>query len=213
MRVYKNLFGKIVELENLFLAWEEFKVGKTKKPDVLEFERELEQNIFQLHRDLINKQYSHSNYTDFYIHDPKKRHIYKAEVRDRVIHHAIFQILNRIFEPTFIAKSFSCRVGKGNHEGVLAAEEMIRKVSKNDTHPCFVLKCDVKKFFDSIDHTILLEILRRKIKDEQTINLLGEVVGSYEAKTEFERERERESKRFAFQKRNTNRKPYFPALC
>jgi len=201
MRVYKKLFSKITDLENLFSAWEEFKVGKGSKPDVLEFEDKLEPSIFQLQRDLISKKYRHGTYVDFYIHDPKKRHIYKATVRDRVLHHAIFQVLNKVFEPTFISKSFSCRINKGNHAGIGAAEEMMRKVSQNSTRPCFVLKCDVKKFFDSINHSVLLEILQRKIKDKETINLVEEIIDSYDTNAEFyerERERERESKRFAF---------------
>src|SRR3990167_9666935 len=144
MRVYKKLFNKIVDIENLFLAWEEFKIGKTKKPNVLEFEKDLEQNIFQLRRDLVSKKYEHGDYADFYICDPKKRHVYKATVRDRVVHHAIFKILNPIFEPTFIANSFSCRIGKGNHKGVDVAGNMMSKVSRNYTGNCYILKCDVR---------------------------------------------------------------------
>src|SRR3989338_8202876 len=77
MRVYKNLFNKIIDPENLFLAWDEFKRGKRHKLDVMNFEKNLEQNIFELHRDLKNKTYAHRGYTDFYIHDPKRRHIHK----------------------------------------------------------------------------------------------------------------------------------------
>ena len=179
MRVYKKLFSKICNLENLLLAWEEFKVGKGGKPDVLEFEEKLEQNIFQLQRDLLSQKYQHGPYADFYIYDPKKRHIHKATVRDRVLHHAVYNILDPIFEPTFISHSFSCRIGKGNHKGVLAAEGIIRKVSRNYTRSCYILKCDVKKFFDSIDHAILLQILRKKIKDPDTLWLLEEIIGSF----------------------------------
>jgi retron-type reverse transcriptase len=165
----------------LFLAWNEFRRGKRHKEDVMLFEKNLEQHIFQLHRDLRNKTYTHGTYSDFYINDPKRRHIHKATVRDRVLHHALFQILNRIFEPTFIARSFSCRVGKGTHKGVQAVRQMIQKVSKNNTHPCYVLKCDVRKFFDSIDHTILLGLLQKQITDEETLWLLKRVIGSYES--------------------------------
>lgn len=165
----------------MFLAWNEFRRGKRHKEDVMLFEKNLEQHIFQLHRDLKNKTYMHGTYSDFYINDPKRRHIHKATVRDRVLHHALFQILNRIFEPTFIARSFSCRVGKGTHKGVLAAREMIQKVSKNNTRPCYVLKCDVRKFFDSIDHTILVGMLQKQITDEETLWLLKRIIGSYDS--------------------------------
>src|SRR5258708_1123290 len=149
MRIYKELFNKIVDPENLFLAWDKFKQGKRMKSDIREFEKNLEQNIFQLCRDLKDKTYNHEPYDSFFFTDPKQRHINKATVRDRVLHHAVFQILNPIFEPIFIPFSFSCRVGKGTHKGVDAVRGMLRKESRNNTRQCYALKCDVRKFFDS----------------------------------------------------------------
>jgi retron-type reverse transcriptase len=143
------------------------------------FERNLEQHIFQLHRDLKSKHYQHGSYKDFFISDPKRRHIHKATVRDRVLHHAIFQVLNPVFDPTLISSSFSCRIGKGTHKGVAALRSMLRKESRNNTRSCYVLKCDVRKFFDSIDHDILMTILRKKIKDLDTLWLLETVIESY----------------------------------
>ena len=90
--MYKKLFLKIADPENLFLAWDEFRRGKWGKPDVLQFEKDLEQNIFNLYRDLKNQTYRHGLYKDFWIHDPKLRHIHKALVRDRVLHHAVFKL-------------------------------------------------------------------------------------------------------------------------
>jgi len=179
MKNYKKLFNKIVEPEHLFSAWEEFKSNKRKKVDVQSFEKDLEQNIFDLSRNLKAKTYRHGAYTGFYIYDPKRRHIHKAIVRDRVLHHAIFKILNEIFEPTFIPNSFSCRIGKGTHKGVNAVSNMVRKVSRNYTAPCIALKCDIRKFFDSIDHEILLGILRKRIKDQDLMELLEEIVVSF----------------------------------
>lgn len=182
MRIYKNLFNKIIQPETLFSAWEEFKSGKGFKPDVLLFEQELERNVFKLVTDLRMGRYKHDRYMGFYISDPKLRHIHKATVRDRVLHHAIFNVLNPIFEPTFIPNSFSCRVGKGSHKGVLCLRGMLNKESRNNTRACYVLKCDVRKFFDSIDHGILLEILSRKIKDQKVMNLVREIIGSFNSK-------------------------------
>lgn len=182
MKVYKNLFQQIVSSENLFAAWDKFRVDKRHKKDVQVFEFKLEQNIFQLHRDLATKQYRHQPYTGFYIRDPKVRHIHKASARDRILHHAVFQVLNPIFDKTFIPTSFSCRIGKGVHRGVLEMERMIRAESRNFTRPCFALKCDVQKFFDSIDHQIMLSILRKKISDEDTLWLLREIIESFTAK-------------------------------
>ncbi|MBI1833393.1 MAG: Retron-type reverse transcriptase [Candidatus Andersenbacteria bacterium] len=195
MRRYDNLFKKAIAPEYLFTAWDEFHKGKRNKPDVLRFEMELEQNIFQLHRELQNRTYKHGAYTGFKICDPKLRHIHKATVRDRVVHHAVFKVLNRVFEPTFIADSFSCRIGKGTHKGVARVQQMIHQVSKNQTHPCYALKCDVRKFFDTVDHDILLVILRRRITDPAMLWLLEEIVESYISVISRERERERERER------------------
>jgi RNA-directed DNA polymerase len=118
MKTFKKLFDNVCSPEALFSAWDEFKRDKGRKTDVLDFEKHLEQNIFQLYREIRGKTYRHRPYEGFYIYDPKRRHIHKASVRDRVLHHAVFKVLNPIFEPTFIPTSFSCRVGKGTHRGV-----------------------------------------------------------------------------------------------
>jgi retron-type reverse transcriptase len=192
MKIYTDLFNKIVHPISLFKAWEEFKRGKCMKPDVIKFEKNLEQNIFQLCRELKNKTYRHGPYYGFFIYDPKLRHIHKALVRDRILHHALFKVLNPIFEPTFIPTSFSCRIGKGTHKGVEKVAEILREVSKNNTRPCYALKCDVSKFFNSIDHRIMLKILGKRIIDTDTCWLLKEIIESY-PKHIRERERERET--------------------
>ena len=175
------------------MSWEEFSKGKRSKVDVQEFERDLEQNIFGLSRELLDETYKHGEYSGFYITDPKRRHIHKATVRDRVLHHALFNILNPVFEPTFIETSYSCRIGKGNHKGVEVVDRMLRKVSKNNTIVCYALKCDVQKFFDNVDHQTLISILGKRIKDGETMNLLQSLITSYQAEPRTrERERERE---------------------
>jgi retron-type reverse transcriptase len=181
MKVYKKLFNNIICLENLFSAWNKFRRDKQQKIDVQKFSWQLEQNIFQLHHDLENHTYKHQPYTSFYINDPKQRHIHKASVRDRVLHHAIFWVLNPIFEETFIAHSFSCRVDKGTHRGVGMLESMIQAISNNYTRPCFVLKCDIKKFFASVDHRILLGLITKRICDNDAIWLLTEIIESFPA--------------------------------
>jgi RNA-directed DNA polymerase len=191
MKVYRNLYELITSTENLFEAWDVFKRGKRNKPDVAAFEKNLEPEMFKLARELRAKTYRHGTYYGFWIRDPKVRHIHKALVRDRVLHHAIFKVLNPIFEPTFIPTSFSCRIGKGTHKGVVYLAESLRAASKNTTRPCFVLKCDVRKFFDTVDQRILLEILRKKISDQDTLILLENIINSYEGGFTRERERER----------------------
>lgn len=191
MKKYRDLFNNAISAENLFLAWNEFRRGKTRKSDVQQFEWKLEQNIFQLHRDLVSKRYHHGPYHDFYISDPKPRHIHKATVRDRVVHHAVVTVLSQVYEPTFIADSFSRRKGKGSHKGVFRVQQIVRQVSKNGTGSCFALKCDVKKFFDTVNHNILLGILAQRIKDADFMWLLAGIIESYECR--YIRERERES--------------------
>lgn len=117
LKTFLHLYKEITSLDNLFQAFDEFKKDKRKKVDVGNFERHLEDNIFKLHKELVNKTYRHSTYTGFYIRDPKVRHIHKAVVRDRIVHHALFKIINPIFEPSFISSSFSCRKGFGTHRG------------------------------------------------------------------------------------------------
>ena len=186
-----DTFLKIISLENLFFAWKEFRKGKRKKRDVQIFERNLEDNLFRLHRDLVNKTYQHGNYNSFYITDPKLRLIHKACVRDRVLHHAIYRILYPIFDKSFIYDSYSCRLKKGTHKAVSRLNFFTRKVSKNYTGRCFVLKCDIKKFFASIDHEVLFLLLKNKIRDENLLRLLQEIINSFSTNSR-ERERERE---------------------
>lgn len=169
----------MISPENLFLAWDEFQCGKTGKRDVQYFEWNLEENIFKLHRELKDRAYKHGPYKGFYIRDPKQRHIHKATVKDRIVHHAVFSALAPIFEETFISTSFSCRVGYGTHKGVNVLQRMIVEVSKNGTGPCFILKCDVQKFFDSVNHEILFSIIKKRIQDKDALWLVKTIIESY----------------------------------
>lgn len=146
------------------------------------FERNLEDNIFRIHKVLKNKTYKHSNYTSFYITDPKLRNIHKAGIDDRVIHHAVYRILYPIFDKSFIYDSYSCRLSKGTHKAVQRLEAFTMKVSKNYREPCFALKCDIKKFFASIDHQVLINLIEQRIKDKETLWLIKEIIGSFNKK-------------------------------
>lgn len=164
----------------MFLAWQEFKKGKTKRKDVLELEFNLEDNIFQLYQELTNKTYKHSRYTSFYIQDPKLRHIHKAKIEDRIVHHLISKYLNNIYDKTFIYDSYSCRLNKGTHKAVNRLKQFSLKSSKNNRINFYCLKCDIKRFFDSVNHNILIEILRQKIKDGDILNLIKKIINSFE---------------------------------
>ena len=174
-------YSEIISLDNLFTAWQEFVRGKRTKVDVCEFHFNLASNIFTLHDDLRRKQYRHGDYKAFSINDPKPRNIHKATVRDRLVHHAIYRVLYPLYDRTFISDSYSCRKCKGTHQALETFHTYARKVSNNDTRTCWVLKCDIRKFFASIDHTTLLSILRHRIIDDDIVWLLDEVVSSFHA--------------------------------
>lgn len=173
--------ASLVSVENLIQAWSEFKKGKSKRIDVRIFERNLEDNLFNLQSELVRKTYKHSDYFAFYVHDPKRRHIHKASVRDRVLHHLLYKYLYEVFDSSFVSDSYSCRLGKGTHRAVIRLEKFSRIVSRNYTRSCWALKCDVKKFFANIDHQFLLQKLQSKIHDQDILWLLQQVVSSFES--------------------------------
>ncbi|MBI2279001.1 MAG: group II intron reverse transcriptase domain-containing protein [Candidatus Brennerbacteria bacterium] len=178
------MFEDITSVENLLEAWRGFLRGKRGKPDVQEFGLRLMDNIFALHRDLVSGRYRHGPYRAFNITDPKPRNIHKATVRDRLLHHAAYRVLYPYFDRRFIADSFSCRVGKGTHRAINRFRSFAYKVSSNNTRTCWVLKCDVRKFFASINHTILIEILERGIKDENVMWFLKRIIESFSSGAE-----------------------------
>src|SRR3989344_4818149 len=174
-------YKDIISIENLCEAWREFICGKKSKKDVAEFSLNLSENIFRLHEDLRTKTYRHSAYEAFSISDPKPRSIHKAKIRDRLLHHAIYRQLYQLFDRRFIYDSYSCRYGKGTHKALNRLKQFVRQVSKNNSRTCWVLKCDVKKFFASIDQAILIEIVKKHISDPETIWLIERVVESFES--------------------------------
>ena len=172
-------YEDIISLENLLEAWREFKRGKSKRADVLEFERYLMRNILALHNELASGTYTHGSYHHFKISDPKPRDIHKASVRDRLVHHALYRKLYPFFDRTFISDSYSCREGKGTHKAMNRFRSFARKVSKNNTRTCWVLKCDIRKFFASIDQHVLMEIVSAYIHDERVRALVANIIESF----------------------------------
>lgn len=175
----RHTFEDIVSVENLLEGWREFANGKRSKYDVQLFSLRLMDNVFSLHLDLSRHTYRHGGYQAFNICDPKPRNIHKASVSDRLLHHALYRVLYPFFDRVFIADSFSCRRGKGTHRALNRFRNFTYKVSKNNTRTCWVLKCDVRKFFASIDHWALMDILPKYIPDMRIIWLLREVIQSF----------------------------------
>lgn len=179
MTKFAGKFEDIASVENLLEAWREFLSGKREKRDVQKFSLCLMDNIFALHRDLVDGVYRHGGYHAFNISDPKPRSIHKATVRDRLVHHAIYRVLYPFFDRTFIADSYSCRFEKGTHKALNRFRSLFYRVSRNNTRTCWVLKCDIKKFFASIDHVILEDVLVRRIADPSVLSLLSCVIESF----------------------------------
>ncbi len=175
----KSLFEQIYSLENIFTAWARFSDGKRSKADVMAFEFRLEDNLFALRDSLLSGEYRHDPYKPFTIYDPKQRRIHKATVKDRVAHQAVVNVIEPLFEKRFIYDSYSCRVGKGTHAAVNRLRTFLRESSHNHTRTIYALKCDVKKFFASVNHDTLLSMLARQIKDPKTIELLENIIGSF----------------------------------
>ena len=144
-----------------------------------EYERYLMHNILNLHRELEAGTYQHGGYHHFKISDPKSRDIHKASVRDRLVHHALYRQLYPFFDRTFIDDSYSCRVGKGTHKAMNRFRDFARQASQNNTRTCWILKCDIKKFFASIDQEILLNIVGAYISDERIRDLITNIVASF----------------------------------
>lgn len=180
MLFHSKVFDEIISLENLLAAWYEFRKGKRSRPDIQQFEHYLEDNIFELHEDLANQRYSHGQYHQFRIADPKLRIISKASIKDRLLHKAIYRVLYPQWDKTFIYDSYSCRNDKGTHRAFSRLKNIARKISDNYTQPCFALKCDIRKFFDSIDHVILMSLLQERIADKKLLVLLKNIIQSFE---------------------------------
>jgi retron-type reverse transcriptase len=175
----RHTFEEIISVDNLLLAWQEFVKGKRNKKDVREFSFSLMDNILSLHYDLKNQTYKHGGYKAFNICDPKPRNIHKASVRDRLVHHAVYRILYPFFGRTFISDSYSCRLDKGTHKAIKRFVSLNYTASQNNTKTCWVLKCDIKKFFASIGQTVLIEILKKYIPDNNIIWLMEEIIKSF----------------------------------
>ncbi|MFH1233668.1 MAG: reverse transcriptase domain-containing protein [Patescibacteria group bacterium] len=173
MKTYKNLFEKFCSFENLHGAYSKARKCKRYRDYVLQFSYNLEENLFLLQEELINQTYHCGQYKEFIINDSKKRLIKAPTFRDRIVHHALCNIIEPIFEKSFIFDSYACRKEKGTHKAVLKLKGFL----KNEKNT-YCLKCDVRKFFENIDHKILLELIERRIKDDKILRLIKEIVAS-----------------------------------
>ena len=188
----QELYNQLYSYENLFLAYIKARKGKTKKRDVKRFEKNLVRNLLKLREELLLQTYLPCPLKTFIVRDPKTRKISKSAFRDRIIHHALINIIGTIFTKSFIYDSHANQLDKGTNKAIQRFDTFKRKVTRNYKRSCFVLKADIKHYFQEVDHEILLNIIKRKIKDERVIWLIKKILDNC-ANLEFrERERERE---------------------
>ena len=169
MKRYGNLFDQVVAFSNLLDVTRKAQRGKRDRRDVARFLFHLEPELFQLQDELRAGTYRMQPYRPMVIYEPKERHISVAAFRDRVVHHAICNVLDPIFEACLVHDTYACRRGKGTHAAVKRAQTFARRLP-------YVLKCDIRKYFESIDHTVLKALLRRKLKDQRLLLLLDQII-------------------------------------
>lgn len=176
---YRDLWQELCGYHNLELAFKKARKHKTLRPCVLEFEADLHNYLLSLRTELLLHSYRPKLLQTFIIHDPKTRKISKSHFRDRVINHAICNIIEPLFEKQFIYDSYANRKGKGTLKAVERFDYFKRKVSKNNTRSCFVLKADVRHYFETVDHQILLTIIQKRIRDPQILWLIRAILNNY----------------------------------
>jgi retron-type reverse transcriptase len=168
-KTYTNLYPTIASFGNLYVAYRKAAKGKRGLAAVAAFEFDLERNLYRLEDELLSQTYRPGPYRSFYIRDPKRRLVSAAPFRDRVVHHALCNVITPIFERTFIGASYANRVGKGTHAALDHAQAVARR------YP-YVLQCDIEQFFPSVDHAVLRKIIARKIADPQTLWLVDRIL-------------------------------------
>ncbi len=171
MKSIINIYSMVVDTENLYGAVKRAAAGKRSHPDVAGFLLNQEKNVESLRTELEAMRYRPGRYSQFLLHDPKERLVSVAPFRDRVVHHAIHDVIEPIIDRSFIHDSYACRKGKGTHRALARAQHFLRS---ND----YALHLDISRYFESIDHAVLIYILRKKVLDEKALWLLENIIHS-----------------------------------
>ena len=171
MKKHYPLFDLVHNMENLYYAWHKVSLGKSSKFSIHNFYRNLDSNLESIRYDLENNSYKPGQYNYFLIKDPKERLIAASPVRDRIVQHALMNYYDNIFDRHLIFDSYACRIGKGTHKAVLRAFHYAKSSR-------YFLKMDVRKYFDSINHEVLKELLNKIISDIKALNLFYIIIDS-----------------------------------
>lgn len=177
MKTYNNLYPRIYDFENLYSAFLKARRNKRYRPEVLKFTAKLEENLIEIQNELIWKTYRTGRYRSFFVYEPKQRLVMALPFRDRIVHHALCNIIEPIFDRTFIFDSYACRHDKGTHAGADRLTSFLRRAHR--VWPkVYCLKADIRQYFPSITHSILLSLIERKIQCGDTLRLIIEIINS-----------------------------------
>jgi len=177
MKTYTNLYQKICTFPALYRAYQLCRREKREREYAIEFEQDLEKNLLDLRDDLAEGRWMPGRYSRFFVEDPKRRLINAPPFRDRVVHRAISDAILPIWEPMFVHDTYACLMGRGTHAAVGRLQQFMRRHPDNAG---YVLQLDVRSYFASIDHEVLIDLLARRIRDPQMIYLIRQIVESYE---------------------------------
>jgi retron-type reverse transcriptase len=193
MKTYRNLFKKLITPQNLHEAYWKARKHKSNTPAVKEFEKHWQLHLATLHRELHTQTYKPRPLKTFVLRDPKTRTICVSHFRDRIVHHALINILQPIFEPRFIHDSYASRQGKGTLNAVKQFQHHLHKVTHNGTLIPdarnendvigYALKADIKHYFDTVDHNVLMNIIRKRVRDDDILWLTRIILDNYDSGT------------------------------
>lgn len=172
-KIYKNFYPQIYDLLNLWQAFVKASKGRRGHPSIAAFEYNLEPELIRLRDELRDETYLPGGYRSFTVHETKRRKISAAPFRDRVVHHALMNVTGPMLERKFIHDSYANQIGKGTHKALDRCTYFMRRYD-------YVLPCDVRQFFPSIDHEILESVLSNTLKDESAMDLIRKIVSSGE---------------------------------
>lgn len=176
MKRIGNIYEKIISIDNLLQADQNARRGKGYQRGIKEFDKNFEQNIADIYRDLASGTYKTSGYRHMMIHEPKERKISILSYRDRIVQHAIVLQLEKMFVNSFTADTYSCIKGRGTHK----MSSKLTDALKDEACTRFCLKLDIRKFYPSVDNSTLKLMIRRKIKDQELLKLLDGIIDSAE---------------------------------
>ncbi len=177
-----DLYDQLCSYDNLELAFKKARKRKTLKPYVIEFEEYLHENLLQLRNELLFQTYKPQPLKTFILRDPKTRKISKSHFKDRVVHHALCNIIEPIFDKTFIHDSFANRLGKGTLNAIKRFDFFKKRASRNNKKTCYVLKADIRQYFDTVDHGILLSLIQKRVKDKRILSLIATILVNHKTK-------------------------------